>query len=270
MHVTVTSQNGGRLLLSRASPDFEISLLELYLCLTQDSIFNTQFRQHAAVDSSIPSLTIRVCWFKVLQQPLPISGPVEAQAPLATPPLATYPVANKEFDAHFCLVDSIFATLRSLVITMEALAAIGLIGNVITFVDSGAKLLETLKEIKSSTAGSTARDADLEAIANDVREQVTNIALKKPTAPVDSFEIGLLDRANECIHLSAELHQLIQDLKPSKPGSKRETIKAVYRNYVKRNEKESLAQKLAECRAKLEAQLRTAERYACERILCEI
>lgn len=142
---------------------------------------------------------------------------------------------------------------------MEALVAIGLIGNIITFIDYGIKITSKAKEIKASASGVTVRNADLNSLAIHIKEQATIIALKRPTAPADAFEAGLMGQANECLLLSTQLQELIQRITSSKPGSRRQNMKAIYRNYVRNEEKDGLAKKLHDCKSRLQLQLIAVE-----------
>ena len=142
---------------------------------------------------------------------------------------------------------------------MDALAAIGLVGNIVAFIDFGVKVVGAVKEIQSSTSGSTKKNEELDSLGERIKEQAANIAQKKSMAPVDAFEIGLMERATECIQLSTELQDLVQKMKSANPGSKRESIKAIYRTYRKKDMRDILEQKLRDCKDQLQLQLTAVE-----------
>lgn len=52
---------------------------------------------------------------------------------------------------------------------LEAVAAVGLVGNIIQFIDFSCKLLSLSSDINNSTDGSASVHADIVAIANDLK-----------------------------------------------------------------------------------------------------
>jgi len=61
-------------------------------------------------------------------------------------------------------------------------------------------------------------------------------------------EIALIELADECKGTSDELLVLLNNLKSTKPGSKRSSIRAAWRDLRKKDDKKMLQQKLCRCR----------------------
>jgi hypothetical protein len=58
---------------------------------------------------------------------------------------------------------------------MEALAAISLAGNILQFVDTGAKVVSVATEIYKSSSGSLQEHEELEVIAKDLEQQSSTL-----------------------------------------------------------------------------------------------
>jgi hypothetical protein len=133
---------------------------------------------------------------------------------------------------------------------MEALAAIGLIANVVQFVELGGKLLRSAKEMQASASGMTIENKNLEEITIEMRDLSTR--LNPPTTqPKSDDERALCRLAQQCRDLSEQMLHLLKKVAPANPKSTRNIMRSTMKNYKYKNEKKELEEKLASCRSQL-------------------
>lgn len=136
---------------------------------------------------------------------------------------------------------------------MEALTAIGLIANVIQFVDLGAKLVGSAKEMRDSASGMTLENKSLEEVTIEMRD--LSSSLDPPTTNAESYDERVLRQlAQECRELSDQILRLLKKIAPTKPGSRRQIVGSLIKNQKYRKEKKELGEKLADCRKRLHLQ----------------
>jgi len=134
--------------------------------------------------------------------------------------------------------------------TMEALTAIGLIANIVQFVDLGAKLINSAKEIQASTNGMTMENKNLEKVTTEMRKLTMEFnPLFMDAKSEDERAIGRL--AQECRDLSEQILSLLKKITPTKPSSRRQIWGSTRRNQKYKREKKGLEEKLANCRGQL-------------------
>ncbi|PMD63790.1 uncharacterized protein K444DRAFT_626482 [Hyaloscypha bicolor E] len=119
---------------------------------------------------------------------------------------------------------------------MEAIAALGVAGNVVQFLDFGQKLISTSLEIYTAGTGVTVSNKESETLLKDFIESIdtvsenllqydTRLGEKLPQATAQN---GLQDIINDCRNLAAELLVRFEKLKlQRKPGRWQSTAKAV-------------------------------------------
>ncbi|KAH9909472.1 hypothetical protein F4778DRAFT_169 [Xylariomycetidae sp. FL2044] len=98
---------------------------------------------------------------------------------------------------------------------MEALVAVGLASNIVSFIDFGSKLIRTASELRDSAAS-----ADNEAHAvvithfEKLAEQMSNSAqgISNASTSPSPLEQSLIPLANGCCHLAKKLLQRLDDL----------------------------------------------------------
>lgn len=100
---------------------------------------------------------------------------------------------------------------------IEALAAIGLAGNIIQFISFSSELLVRTREIYYSASGSSKSHDDINIISNDLRSLSTAIEMEATT------DSTLLTLARQCKSVAEELLEAISKLrvKGSIQGDKR-------------------------------------------------
>ena len=143
---------------------------------------------------------------------------------------------------------------------MDPFTAIGLAGNIITFVDFGFEVVSTAREIYGSNSGATSENKDLAFLTDKVNNLALNLQPKKSISQMTGDERNLNDLAVECTRLSHDLLNLLKDLKARKTGSTKESLRAVWRNNWNRKKKTELEKKLEKCRQLLHLQLTSTAR----------
>ncbi|OTB16307.1 hypothetical protein K445DRAFT_351197, partial [Daldinia sp. EC12] len=137
---------------------------------------------------------------------------------------------------------------------MDPFSAIGLAGNIITFVDFGFGLISTAKSIYNSKSGASADNEDLYSMAE--RLQQLTMELKGPRPIVSSQQDRrLYDVAIECEDVSVELSKFLDKLKAKDPRSKRHALKTALRNWWKNDQKSELEKRLDRCKEQLSLEL---------------
>ncbi|KAI4676950.1 uncharacterized protein J4E84_009250 [Alternaria hordeiaustralica] len=136
---------------------------------------------------------------------------------------------------------------------MEALTAIGLIANIVQFVDLGAKLVGSAKEMRDSASGMTLENKSLEDVTIEMRD--LSSSLDPPTTDAESYDERVLRQlARECRELSDQILRLLKKIAPTRPGSRRQIAGSLIKNQKYRKEKKELGEKLADCRRRLHLQ----------------
>jgi hypothetical protein len=137
---------------------------------------------------------------------------------------------------------------------MEALTAIGLIANIVQFVDLGAKLIGSAKEMQASASGMTTENKSLEEVTIEMRD--LTLRLEPPTTEARSDDERALRRlAQECRELSERILRLLKKIASGKPNSKLHTMRSAIRNIKYKDDKRELEEKLANCRGQLHLHL---------------
>ncbi|XXG96982.1 hypothetical protein Hte_003275 [Hypoxylon texense] len=138
---------------------------------------------------------------------------------------------------------------------MDPFAAIGLAGNIVTFLDFSYKLISAAKNIHASTSGASVDNDDLLSGTQQLHQLASSLRISKPISSLSDQERSLLKVAAQCIDVSGELEKLLDRLKASNPKSKRAAFRAAVRNWRKGDEKDTLEAKLDRCRQQLNLEL---------------
>ncbi|KAL4882066.1 hypothetical protein BJY04DRAFT_217758 [Aspergillus karnatakaensis] len=132
---------------------------------------------------------------------------------------------------------------------MDPLTAIGLLGNIVTFIDFGLNVVSKAQEIHKATSGATAENESLTSMLLQFDTVVTEI--HKRQSLISGGQDNLIKLAKECMSVSDELRSLLEALKTRKSGSRMSSMRAAYRDWRKKDEKRSLEEKLNRCRQEL-------------------
>jgi predicted RNase H-like nuclease (RuvC/YqgF family) len=144
---------------------------------------------------------------------------------------------------------------------MDPFTAIGLAGNILTFIDLGLKFVSQTKGIYDSQSNSTAENDDLSIMATRFTTAMSEMQSKLPSGNLSKDEQALKELVEECSNISGELQNLLAGLKAKKPKSKRSSMKAAFRDWRKKPEKEDLHKRLESSRQQLDLLLTTMTRY---------
>ncbi|GAB1213320.1 hypothetical protein ATERTT37_002469 [Aspergillus terreus] len=101
---------------------------------------------------------------------------------------------------------------------MDPLSIIGLVSNIISFIDFGRKLLTDVREIQNSAAGVTQDALTHGFIAQQMRDFTDKLI--PPGQIVDDEYKGIISLAKECRAAAADMQKLLDRIKPKDPGSR--------------------------------------------------
>ncbi|KAF5565382.1 hypothetical protein FNAPI_1697 [Fusarium napiforme] len=144
---------------------------------------------------------------------------------------------------------------------MDPFTAIGLAGNILTFIDIGLKFVSQTKGIYDSQSNSTAENDNLNLMAARFTTAMSEMQSKLPTGNLSKDERALKELVEECSNISGELQNLLAELKAKKPNSKRSSVKAAFRDWRKKSEKDDLHKRLENSRQQLDLLLTTMTRF---------
>lgn len=137
---------------------------------------------------------------------------------------------------------------------MDPLTAIGLVSNILSFIDFSARLLKGAKEVHDSQNGILEENRNRETIVREMQRMSTRMLASGSSGTADD-DSTLCILARECRELSAQLISLLEKIKPSDSGSKSQSFMSAVRNKVYDNERESLEARLNDCRTQLHLEL---------------
>ncbi|KAI1373796.1 hypothetical protein F4677DRAFT_189452 [Hypoxylon crocopeplum] len=138
---------------------------------------------------------------------------------------------------------------------MDPFTAIGLAGNILTFVDFGIKLVSEAKNIHTSVSGTSAYNDNLSSKTQQLQQLTANLKAARTASSLSTQQASFLQVAAECEGVSADLTALLEKLKARDPKSRREAFKAAIRDRRKKDKKTDLELKLERCRQQLNLEL---------------
>ncbi|KAH0419561.1 hypothetical protein CcaCcLH18_14354 [Colletotrichum camelliae] len=130
---------------------------------------------------------------------------------------------------------------------MDPLTALGLVANIVPFIEIAAKVLKTAKEIHDSESGGLDDNVNLEKYATQLKQHYSNLL-----AP-DSAD--LIGDDKELCALAAECQKLAHDLLGVLERIKLQSFRSALKNLWRGKDKEMLEKRLESCRTQVEAQL---------------
>ncbi|ROW06482.1 hypothetical protein VMCG_04235 [Cytospora schulzeri] len=137
---------------------------------------------------------------------------------------------------------------------MDPLTAIGLVSNILAFIDFSAGLVRSAKEIHDSGHGTFEENRSCETI---VREMASlSSRLLPPKEGNHSIRDTPLEKlARECHDISKQLIALLDEIKPKDPDSRSQVLLSALKNKIHEKEREGLEARLGNCRSQLQLQL---------------
>jgi hypothetical protein len=143
---------------------------------------------------------------------------------------------------------------------MDPLSIIGLVSNIISFIDFGRKLLIDVREIQNSAAGVTQDALTHGFIAQQMREFTDKLI--PPGQIVDDEYKGIISLAKECRAAAADIQKLLDRIKPKDPGSRLRSWGSGIKGLRYGKEVSSLQVKMERYRDQLVMQLNWVTTYA--------
>jgi nucleotidyltransferase/DNA polymerase involved in DNA repair len=130
---------------------------------------------------------------------------------------------------------------------MAELAALGLAGNIITFIDFGVKLFREGQQIYASASGTTEEQTELEAITTDIKLLAQKLQPSlNATATLTRDESELRRLAQGCEELTEDLLKVLRKLRGHNGGNRKwESFKQALGRVLKEKEIRNLEERLA-------------------------
>ena len=143
---------------------------------------------------------------------------------------------------------------------MDPLTAIGLAANILAFIDFGAKVISTAKDIHDSATGMTREDEARKNAALEMKFFASKL-LPPPDSQLDMQERVLGRLAAECHALSERILALYEKIQLKDSHSKRQALRAALKSKFYEKERQDLQDALNHCRGQLHLQLHWLTRY---------
>lgn len=143
---------------------------------------------------------------------------------------------------------------------MDPLTAIGLVSNILSFIDFSARLLKGAKEVHDSHHGVLEENRSRGTIMREMQRMSTQMSVSEaPEKEDENSSLRIL--ASECRQLSTQLISLLERIKPDDSGSKTQSLLSAIRNKIYDSERESLEARLSDCRSQLHLELSNLTRW---------
>lgn len=130
---------------------------------------------------------------------------------------------------------------------MEALAIIGLVGNIVQFVDFSSKLISTSTQIYGSAEGALAENVDIEAVTNDLVLLSNNLK----DAASNPRDEALKSLCESCHTVAEQLLAALDKVKAKGKRQKLDSIRKAVRSVWNKEHIEGLERRLARFREEL-------------------
>ena len=134
---------------------------------------------------------------------------------------------------------------------MEALAAVGLAGNIVQFIDFSCKLFEQSTSIYRSRAGTATGAQSLESVTDDLQSLTTNLTKGVQHNGAQNSQTALHKLAKECEDAATEMLSTLHGLQAKQPGSKWSSFRAALLTTWKQPSIDSMERKLDSYRSQL-------------------
>jgi len=142
---------------------------------------------------------------------------------------------------------------------LEGLAAFGLAGNIIQFVDYSSKVVSKFKEIHHSISGTTKNAVDLTIIYQDLEKICSDLSvgIAQASQPPD----GLTRLAMKCAQCTEELLQTLSKVRAKDPRSKWQSARAALKLGWSSSEISRMQETIMEYRCQLIVHMQVLQRY---------
>jgi hypothetical protein len=129
---------------------------------------------------------------------------------------------------------------------MEALAAVGLVGNIVQFIDFSGKLISKADQLYHSKEGALVENIDIEVTTNDIR-----LLCDKFTGPQTSDNVALERLCKSCNDVATTLLEKLDAMKVKSERKQWESMKKAVRNIWNKEDIAHLERRLARFRDEL-------------------
>jgi hypothetical protein len=143
---------------------------------------------------------------------------------------------------------------------LDPITAIGLAGNILTFIDYSTKVISTSIDIYGSASGSTQDTQTSDAIATEMKQFAAKLQPPDQTQ-LSGEEKALCKLAIECEGLAKRILELLEKVKPRNPKSRSSSLVAGLKTKFYESERRKLEEQLSNCRAQLTLSLNYLTRY---------
>lgn len=158
------------------------------------------------------------------------------------------------------LYHSIYTNSNGLALgIMDPLTVIGLVANIVQFVELGCKVLASAKELRHSTSGLTADDQRTSKMMTEMHRLSTNLGSSGKEAS-NADEKAIFELAFQCRDLADQILGLMGKVSIKGRGSRIGAIRSAFSKMWCAKEKQELETKLSICRSQLHLHLDYASR----------
>lgn len=147
----------------------------------------------------------------------------------------------------------------------EALATIGLVGNIVQFVDFSFKLFDTASSIRDSVSGSSQQIQDVEEVAEEIRKWCSKIAplqFRYSNGLLILQNKSLIELAGKCQDIATDILSAVSVWKANNPKSKWDCFKSAMTTMWNESRINEMRARLESCRVQLVLELSRLQRYS--------
>ena len=135
---------------------------------------------------------------------------------------------------------------------MDPVAALGLAGNIVQFVDFSCKVIQDTKSLYKSSTGASAENDVLEVICSDLVD--LDNALTAPSAP-GAIPDSMRNLASMCKEVAAELLGTLDKIRTREPRRKWKSFVQALRSVWKKEQIEELVKRMERLRSETQYRL---------------
>ncbi|KAI9786501.1 MAG: hypothetical protein M1839_006961 [Geoglossum umbratile] len=132
---------------------------------------------------------------------------------------------------------------------MDPLSAVGFAASILTFIDFSWNLLQGTYEVYNSASGTTAENAYVSTVLEDLQEIAEGLHSDLKTDSKYAKQLSRL--AKNCLGLSRELTKILEKLRVKERNSKWQAVKATWASMRKEKAVASITKRLREYRAEI-------------------
>ena len=148
---------------------------------------------------------------------------------------------------------------------LEALAAVGLAGNIAQFIDFSCKIFETSKAVYRSNDGRSQAHEDIIVISQHLRSLCAGLVKSRNSSRVGVTNIhhdkALYALAEKCEKAANDVIVAIENLKAKNPQSRKSSFHAALKTMWSTEEIDSMMERLNQYRSEIIIHLETLQRY---------